>query len=214
MGNKFIDLGTSIGTTALTGQSVGDLEDMYVTMDGTFSATTTATVEISFDGGTTWEQYGSSSSAAKALVGPLPRCHLVRGKNSARTSPGTVTYRLCGKRVRATQLLSGERICGLLTDIFNDGATSNVSSGNADVAQGGPATLWLKSTNFVGTYQVEVSFDGGTTWGVYGAPVVITNTSVDSLVTCPRASAVRVMATTYTSGTLSVRYGATREPVV
>ena len=325
MATKLVNLGDSTGTstTALTAAGISHLEDCYVSIDGIFSAT--ATVEVSFDGGTTWESYGSSTSA-KALVGPLPPCQQVRGKCSAHAS-GTVSYRLAGNINRSNlRLPTGETITGLMgdivptvasqsqtitaiakTDIAADGGTNDyfgvtiggvtttfelkkgdgvfvpvvgrtlidcsgattaiqvavliaaaiaaayptatvavpttavltviapagktvlftehvdnsgfkigaVNQGvGCDVTGCGPAQVWVKSSDFIGTWAVSVSFDGGTTWAYVAAPAVVGGGSTATLVTCPRGSHVRLEATVYTSGTLSARYGARKEPQV
>ena len=325
MATKLVNLGDSTGTstTALTAAGVSHLEDVYVSIDGTFVAT--GTVEISFNGGTTWESYGSSANP-KALVGPLPPCQMVRGKCSAATS-GTVSYRLSGNINRANlRLPTGETVSGLMGDIVPtvasqsqtitaiaqaniaaDGGTNDyfgvtiggvtttfelkkgggsyvpvsgrtlidctgastattvavliaaaialayptatvavptsavltviapagktvlmtehvndagfllgaINQGvGCDVSCCGPAQVWVTSANFVGTYAVSVSFDGGVTWANAITPVVVASGVTSSLVTCPRASHVRIEATAYTSGTLSARYGARKEPQV
>jgi hypothetical protein len=327
MGSKFISLGDSTGTAtaALTEVGIGNLEDVYISVDGIFSAT--ANVEVSSDGGTTWESY-SAPTTAKSLIGPLPPCHLVRGKPSAHAS-GTISYRLSGNVNRSNlRLPTGETLAGLMQDIVptvasqmqtitaiakaniaadggtndyfavTDGVTTTtfelkkgggsfvpvlgrtlidctgvttaievavlsaaaiaaaypttlsvpvpttavlsitaadgytikitehvndggflvgaINQGVAyDVCGCGPAGVWVKSADFVGTWAVSMSFDGGATWAYAAAPAVVASGVTSTLVTCPcRASHVRIEATTYTSGTLSARYGAHKEPRV
>ena len=327
MGSKFINLGDSTGTStaALTEAGIGQLEDVYVSVDGVFSAT--ANVEVSSDGGTTWESY-SAPTSAKTLVGPLPPCHLVRGKPSAHAS-GTVSYRLSGKLNRDNlRLPVGETVAGLMQDIVptvasgsqtitavakaniaadggtNDyfSVTDSVTTVTFELKRGGgayvpvagrtlidctgatsatdvavliaaavaaafptnlsvpvPTTavltatavagktvlftehvadagfllgavnkgigydvsgcgipqVWVKSADFVGTWAVSMSFDGGATWAYAATPAVVSSGATTTLVTCPcRATHVRIEATVYTSGTLSARYGARKEPRV
>lgn len=206
MGARFAALGSSANTTALTAVGVAELDDVYVSIDGTFSAT--GTVEISFDGGTTWESYGSSTTA-KAMIGPLPKCSLVRGKNSARAS-GTVVYAM-GGRLRAIDNLRhpvNERVTGLLVDV------TSAASSAAKAVYGMAADVWVKSADFVGTYQVEASFDGGTSWGIVGTPAVVASGATSAKIAVPYATHVRITAAVYTSGTLSARYGANLEAVL
>jgi hypothetical protein len=319
---KTKNLGDSANTTELAEFNVGDLEDVYVSIDGTFSAT--GTVEISFNGGTTWEAYGSSTSA-KAMIGPLPKCQLVRGKNSARAS-GTVSYRLGGNVKRYLLNPVQELKTGLFGDIVptvasqmqtitcvtvaniaagggtndkftvTDGTTlttfeykkdgsfvavagrttidvSGVSSAievavataaaiaaaypttlsvpvpttavlsitaaegktvlltetvnnsgfllgavnqgiPVPVGRSGAASVWIKAGDFIGTYAVSASFDGGATWAYVQTPTVSSGSTTAALITCMRATHLRIEATAYTSGTLSARYGAAYETQV
>ena len=106
----------------------------------------------------------------------------------------------------------------LLTEYVNDagfliGAVNYgvpVNTGDCGIPQ-----VWMKSADFVGTYVIQVSFDGGSTWANAVTPVVVSSgaTSTLSTLVC-RASTIRTGASTYTSGTLSSRYGASFESQV
>lgn len=192
-------------TGALTARGIGDLEDCYVSIGGAFGAGT-ATVEVSFDG-TNFVSIGSTTSA-EALIGPLPPCRLVRGNTTAHGSTGTISYRLGGNRARVAKAAVAEIYSGKATDILTGTADD---SGSIAMGGCGPGKLQLLSTDWVGTYQVKVSFDGGATWGKWGAPVTVASGATNTLVTLPRCTHAIVVATTNTSGTLSTYYGAHRE---
>ena len=200
------NLGDSL-TTATGAKSafgVGDLEDVYVTIGGAFG-TATATVQTSSDGGTTWDTYDSTTATEK-LVGPLPPCTLVRGNTTSHGATGTVSYRLAGNRVISPKMMVGETVCGKGEDI----KTSVDTTSALYVGGCGPSKVWLSSADWVGTAVVKVSFDGGSTWGIV-ATVTTASGATASVTTCPRATHVKVVATTNTSGTLKVRYGANKE---
>jgi hypothetical protein len=199
------DLGDSANTTALTTYNCGELEDVYVTVDGTFSAT--GTVECSFDNGTTWDVVGSTTAAQK-LVGPLPGNTLVRGKNSARAS-GTVKYRLGGNKARDIRRLPVREVKeGKGVDITSAAASTAVNVADLDNVK-----VTLIAANFVGTYAIKVSFDGGTTWGIHTTAAVASGATLTT-VTLPRSTAINVEATAFTSGTLAWRYAGQKESVV
>jgi hypothetical protein len=201
------NLGDSTTTTtgALTARGVGDLEDVYVTIGGPFG-TGTAVVEISFNG-TNFVLFDSTTTTEKT-VGPLPKCRLVRGNTSAHSGTGTISYRLGGNRPRVAKLMVAEIVSGAGTDILSGTADD---SGEINLSGCGPGGLWLKSANWVGTYVVKISFDGGNTWGIFGSPVTVASGATSTQVALPRCSHVKVVATTNTSGTLSTYYGAHRE---
>jgi len=85
-----------------------------------------------------------------------------------------------------------------------------VSMGGCGIPQ-----VWITSANFLGTYAIQHSFDGGITWANSVTPVTVSSGTTSTLTTLPcRATTARVAATTYTSGTLSARYGAAKETQV
>lgn len=85
-----------------------------------------------------------------------------------------------------------------------------VSMGGCGIPQ-----VWITSADFVGVYTIQHSFDGGITWANSISPVTVSSGATSTLSTLPcRATTARVAATTYTSGTLSARYGAAKETQV
>ena len=198
---------TTTSTGVGTAVCVGDLVDVYVSIGGAFG-TATATVETTVDG-TNWDTFGSTATTEK-LVGPIPPCFQVRANTTAHGGTGTISYRLGGTRTRSARSMVGEVLCGAGANI----ATGVATTGSCSVQGCGPATVWLYSTNWVGTYVVKVSLDGGLTWGIYGSPVVVSSGTTDTSVTIPRCTHVAVVATTNTSGTMTMRYGAPKEPQI
>lgn len=200
------DLGDSTGTTtgAKTAVCVSDLEDVYVSIGGAFGAAT-AVVQTSVDG-TNFTTFASTTATEK-LVGPLPPCLQVRGNTTAHGSTGTISYRLGGNKARTTKPPVGEVVCGSGANI----ATGVATTAALAVGGCGPATVWLESSDWVGTYEIRISFDGGTTWGIYGEAVAVSSGPTHAVVTVPRCTHLKVVATTNTSGTMTVRYGAVKE---
>jgi len=202
------NLGDSLTTTtgALTARGVGDLEDLYVSIGGAFG-TATATVEASYNG-TDYVTVGSTTTK-EALIGPLPPCKLIRGNTTAHGATGTISYRLGGNRPRlnrtsVAEIVSGKADADIVTPTADD-------CGAIILGGCGPAKLHLLSANWVGTYVVKVSFDGGYSWGIFGSPVTVAAGATNTIVTLPRCTHAKVVATTNTSGTLAVYYGAHRE---
>lgn len=72
--------------------NIEQLEEVYVHVSGTFVGT--VLVEVSFDGGTTWAQFDSTT--APKLTAKLPPCGHVRARCSAYTS-GTAVVNYGGK---------------------------------------------------------------------------------------------------------------------
>jgi hypothetical protein len=61
--------------------------------------------------------------------------------------------------------------------------------------------LFVKSADFVGTYQVSHSLDGGSTYTPTAAAVVVASGVTSTVYTFPTCTHVKLEATTYTSGT-------------
>lgn len=84
-----------------------------------------------------------------------------------------------------------------------------------EVGDCGKPQVWVVSEDFVGTYAVQVSFDGGASWANSATAVTVASGATSNLTELvTRATTIRVVASTYTSGTLSSRYGAPLETQV
>jgi hypothetical protein len=81
----------------------------------------------------------------------------------------------------------------------------------ASVTGCGPATVVLNSVNYTGTYELRVSFDGGTTWGTVATSASLSGATARYSHVCPRATHLIVVATTNTTNHLKSSYGAHRE---
>lgn len=102
-------------------------------------------------------------------------------------------------------------------NVANAGFKIGAVNYGVPVAIGGTGIpqVWITSADFVGTYVIQHSFDGGETWASSVTPVTVSSGATSTLSTLPsRATTVRVGASTYTSGTLSARYGAAKETQV
>ena len=71
---------------------VGDLDEAYCTISGTFVGTWK--IEVSFDGGTTWVQFDTGT--APKLTAVLPPCRFIRATCTAFTS-GTILASVSGR---------------------------------------------------------------------------------------------------------------------
>jgi hypothetical protein len=204
-----LNLGDSTTTTtgALTANPISDLDSVYVSIGGAFG-TGTAAVQVSFNG-TDFVTYGTATATA-GLIGPLPPCKAVRGNTTAHSGTGTISYRLGGNKTTATKPMVGEVVSGAAEDITTGVATTSA----INVGGCGDTTVWLASSAseaWVGTAVVYVSFDGGSTWGAVGSAITTSSGATDSKVTVPRGTHFKVVATTNTSGTMHVYYGARKE---
>ena len=138
---------------------------------------------------------------AAAIAAAYPTTLSVPGPGSAVL---TITA-ASGYTIQVTKYVAN---AGFLVGAVNYGVP--VALGECGIPQ-----VWAVSADFVGTYAVQLSFDGGTTWANSASPVTVSSGAISNLTTLPcRATAVRIAATTYTSGTLSARYGATLETQV
>ena len=218
-----VSLGDS--TTTLTGvpvdansvavqPGVSDLEDVYVTLDSAASTGGEGTCYIQYTrDGTNWETFSSTSVTrdTRTLVGPLPPCLQIRAYANSHGTSGTIRFRAGGNRPLYLALPGGEVVSGVNVDIVGGTVATTVA---ASVAGCGPAIVVLNSVNYTGVYEVRVSLDGGTTWGVFATSASLSGDTARYSHTLPRCTHTIVVATTNTTNHLKSSYGAHREAQV
>lgn len=218
-------LGDIIPTTASQSQTITAVANANIAADGgtndyfsVSDGTTPVTFELKKGGGsfvpvagrTLVDCSGASTATqvavliAAAIAAAFPSTLSVPVPTSA-----VITVTAVGKKT----VIFTEHVAdaGFIIGAVNYGA--QVACGDCGIPQ-----VWIKSaasSDFVGTYVVQISFDGGATWANAVTPVVVSSGATSTLTTLVcRATALRIGASTYTSGTLQGRYGATQETQV
>lgn len=154
-----ISLGTVNAGATGTAQGIQDLQNSYVSVTGTFSATWY--VDISADG-TNYAVFDSGSSAK--VVGPIPSAMKVRLRVGA--GSGSCLGRLAGDDGAAGAVRS---IPLGPVDDGNNGDATDISEFDSAIA--------VVGGTFTGTWVLKVSFDSGTTWHDFATntvPAVVT----------------------------------------
>jgi hypothetical protein len=200
---------TAIAKSAIAAD--GGTNDYFVVTDGT----TSTTFELKKGGGSYVPMAGRTLIDCTAITSSTDVAVAIAAAIAA-AYPTTLSVPVPGSAVLTITAALGSTIkvtehvndSGFLVGAVNIGVA--VALGECGIPQ-----VWVVSADFVGTYAVQMSFDGGSTWANSAAPVTVSSGAISNLTTLPcRASAVRIAATTYTSGTLSARYGAVLETQV
>lgn len=164
-----ISLGTVAQGATGTAQGIQDLQNSYVSVTGTFSATWY--VDISADG-TNWAAFDSGSAAK--WVGPIPSAMKVRLRVGS--GSGSCVGLLCGDDGQAGAVRSVP--LGPVED-GNAGAATVVSELDKAIA--------VVSGTFTGTWILSISRDGGTTWEAFA-----TDTAAKVVTGIPRCGLAKI----------------------
>jgi hypothetical protein len=214
--------GNIVPTVASKAQTITAIAKSAVAADGgtndyfsVSDSVTTTTFELKKGGGSYTPVAGRTLIDCTAVTTAIEVAVLIAAAIAA-AYPTTLSVPVPTTAVLTVTAADGYTV--LFTEHVNDsGFLIGAVNTGVRVALGdcGIPQVWAVSADFVGTYAVQVSFDGGSTWANSASAVTVSSGAISNLAALPcRASAVRIMATTYTSGTLSARYGAVRETQV
>ena len=200
---------TAIAKSAIAADA--GTNDYFVVTDGT----TATTFELEKGGGTFTPVAGRTLINCTAITSSTEVAVAIAAA-IALAYPTTLSVPVPGSAVLTITAAAGSTIkvtehvadAGFLVGAVNYGVP--VDLGGCGIPQ-----IWAVSADFVGTYAVQMSFDGGSTWANSVTPVAVSSgtTSTLAALVC-RCTTARIAATTYTSGTLSARYGAPNETQV
>jgi hypothetical protein len=97
---------------------------------------------------------------------------------------------------------------GKFTDLATaTSATAAMVSGLKDI------DVWFHSADFVGTRNVLISHDGGSTWAVFNS-VVVSSNATNAVVKVPPCDGINVSASGSVTGTLSSTWAGTESVFV
>lgn len=181
-------------------KDISDLEKVIVTVSGTFTAV--VAVQGSYDG-SDWQTITTFTNAGGSVLVPAPyKC--VRCNMTSRSS-GTAYGRFGGHRA------AGKQRFGTLGDF--SGATTGTA---VDVSDLNSVTAYVDFTG-VGTFAasmtmvIEVSADG-TSWALAAGSSTLT--SDGSLAITSPAKLLRARCSSYTSGSVTARFGGVNSDLV